>query len=111
MSCIKRRSTIKRNPFTAVLTLAILLLRCGVARLVIGGSERSANERAKDWELTGGFWSRSEVGCWRVERGFLDRSARCGGPARLADRVWAHVSWQGRSGQGGLAYGPISTPR
>src|ERR1035438_8913576 len=36
-------------------------------------------------ELAGG-------GGWRVERGFLDRSARCGGPARLADRVWAHLS-------------------
>src|ERR1035441_10041044 len=55
-------------------------------------------------ELAGG-------GGWRVERGFLDRSARCGGPARLADRVWAHLSWQVRSGQVGLAYGPISNPR
>jgi hypothetical protein len=52
-----------------------------------------------------------EGGGWRVGRGFLDWSARCGGLARLAGRVWAHVFWQVRSDQVGLAYGPISNPR
>ena len=95
----------------AVLALVILLPSWGIARLVTGGSEMSAGERVKNWEPAGGFWNRPEGAGWRVERGFLDRSARCGGLARLAGRVWAHVSWQVRSGQVGLAYGPISNPR
>ena len=77
----------------------------------MGGRERSVAGQMKDWEPAGGFWNRLEEASWRVERGFPDRSARCGGPARLAGRVWAHVSWQVRSGQVGLAYGPISNPR
>ena len=82
--------------------MVFLLPRWGVAKLVVGGSELSAAGRVKDWEAAEGSGNRPEGG-WRVERGFLDRSARCGGPARLAGRVWAHVSWQVRSGQVGLA--------
>jgi hypothetical protein len=77
----------------------------------MGGREMSAARRVKDWEPAGGFGNWPEGDGWRVERGFLDRFARCGGLARLAGRVWAHVSWPVRSGQVGLAYGPISNPR
>jgi hypothetical protein len=77
----------------------------------MGGSEMAATGRVKVWEPVGGFWNWLERGGWRVERGFPDRSARGRGSARLAGRIWAHVSWEVRSGQVGLAYGPISNPR
>ena len=77
----------------------------------MGGSEMAAAGRVRVWEPVGGFWNWLERSGGRVERGFLDRFARCGGPARLAGGIGAHVSWEVRSGQVGLAYGPISNPR
>ena len=50
--------------------------------------------RVQDWEPAGGFWSRPEGGCWRVECGFPDefcagrRAGASGGP-RLGTRLLA----------------------
>jgi hypothetical protein len=42
--------------------LVILLLRWGVAGLVLDDKEMLAAGRVKDWEPVGGFWNRLEEG-------------------------------------------------